>query len=379
MLRSAWFLARKDVTIMLKQRETLLWTFLMPPLFFFFIGNVTGGFGGPPTGRTPLVVETAPLGGFLQDHLLTRLENVGFRIVLADTLTAPVNRTRLTVPDGFTDSVLAKTPVPITFQDPDGGSMGANYDKFRVQRAVLTVLTDIVVGAERGEELSPGGLARVAAMPRTLELEVSKAGRRRSIPTGFEQAVPGTMVMFTLLIMVTSGAVLLVIERRQGLLRRLASSPMSRTSVMLGKWGGRILLGAVQVAFAMFIGSLLFGMNWGPNVPMLLVVLLVYAGLVALVGIVLGNLARSEGQAVAIGVIAANVLGALGGCWWPIEITPPWMQGLAKALPTGWAMDALHKLVSFGDSPASVLPHLAVMLAASLAVGWLAVRTFRFQ
>jgi ABC-type multidrug transport system permease subunit len=187
------------------------------------------------------------------------------------------------------------------------------------------------------------------------------------------------MVMFTLLIMVTSGAVLLVIERKQGLLRRLASSPMSRTSVMLGKWGGRILLGGVQVGFAMLLGSLLFRMNWGPNVPMLLAVLLAYAGLVALIGIVLGNLARSEGQALAIGVIAANLLGALGGCWWPIEITPPWMQGLALALPTGWAMDAMHKLVSFGDPPAAVLPHIGVLLLASLAVGWLAVRTFRFQ
>ena len=38
---------------------------------------------------------------------------------------------------------------------------------------------------------------------------------------------------------------------------------------------------------------------------------------------------RTEGQAVGIGVLATNVLAALGGCWWPIEITPAWMQTLA--------------------------------------------------
>jgi hypothetical protein len=25
------------------------------------------------------------------------------------------------------------------------------------------------------------------------------------------------------------------------------------------------------------------------------------------------------------------ILAALGGCWWPIEITPPWMQSLSLA------------------------------------------------
>ena len=32
---------------MLRARETLLWLFVMPILFFYFIGTVTGGFDGP--------------------------------------------------------------------------------------------------------------------------------------------------------------------------------------------------------------------------------------------------------------------------------------------------------------------------------------------
>jgi hypothetical protein len=41
-------------------------------------------------------------------------------------------------------------------------------------------------------------------------------------------------------------------------------------------------------------------------------------------------------------------------------------------------MDALHKLISYGDSPATIIPHVAAMLLATLAVGWFAVRRFRF-
>jgi ABC-type multidrug transport system permease subunit len=73
------------------------------------------------------------------------------------------------------------------------------------------------------------------------------------------------------------------------------------------------------------------------------------------------------------------VISALGGCWWPIEVTPLWMQKLSLFLPTGIAMDALHKLVNFGAGPETVIPHIAVMAAAAAAAGWLAARVFRFQ
>jgi ABC-type multidrug transport system permease subunit len=129
----------------------------------------------------------------------------------------------------------------------------------------------------------------------------------------------------------------------------------------------------------MIAGTVLFGVSWGPNLPVLLLVLAAYAALATALGILLGNFARTEAQVIGIGVTAANIMAALGGCWWPIEITPQWTQKLALLFPTGWAMDAVHKLMSFGAPPASVIPHLAVMTLAALAAGYLVARWFRFQ
>jgi len=129
----------------------------------------------------------------------------------------------------------------------------------------------------------------------------------------------------------------------------------------------------------MLIGTVLFHVHWGPNLPMLLLVLLFYGGLAAALGLLLGSIARSEGQAIGMGVLTSNIFAALGGCWWPIEVTPPWMQKLSLAFPTGWAMNALHKLVNFGAPPESVVPHLVVFSLAILVAGWAVVRTFRFQ
>ena len=43
MFRSILFLARTDLRYMLKQRETLLWTFVMPVIFMYFVGLMSGG------------------------------------------------------------------------------------------------------------------------------------------------------------------------------------------------------------------------------------------------------------------------------------------------------------------------------------------------
>jgi len=379
MLDDAFYLARKDVGHMFRARETWLWTFIMPIVFFYFIGTITGGFSGPSETKQPIAVRIPPDAGFLADHLVRRLEARGYRVVRTRNQEEFLRHPRrLRIPPGFTAAVLGGQAVKINLER-SGGGMSANYDEIRAARAVYAVLADLIVIAKDGKTPTPEDFSRLAEQPRLLTVKVESAGRRQRVPTGFEQAVPGTMVMFTLLVMLTTGGVTLAIERNQGILRRLASSPMSRGAVVLGKWGARMTLGAVQIAFAMITGTVLFGVSWGPNLPVLLLVLAAYAALATALGILLGNFARTETQVIGIGVTAANIMAALGGCWWPIEITPQWTQKLALLFPTGWAMDAVHKLMSFGAPPASVIPHLAVMTLAALVAGYLVARWFRFQ
>ncbi|MCH7781126.1 MAG: ABC transporter permease [Acidobacteria bacterium] len=185
--------------------------------------------------------------------------------------------------------------------------------------------------------------------------------------------------VFTLIVLLTSGSVLLVVERREGLLRRLASTPISRSAVVWGKWGGRVVLGWVQLGFAMLVGKFLFKTDWGPHLGTVILLMMIYAGLIAWFAILLGTLARTEGQAFGLGMLSSNVLAALGGCWWPIEVTPDWMQQLANFLPTGWAMDAMHKIVIFGNGPSTIVPHLVTMVVVSMIAAWISAKRFRFQ
>jgi ABC-2 type transport system permease protein len=377
MFRDALYLARMDAAHLLRRRETLLWTFVMPIIFFYFLGTIAGNSSGPV--KDNLAVSVPPDAGFLADQLLARLDQRGYHVIRPpDPKEFLRYRRRLSIPAGFTNSVLTGKPMKIRF-DRTGEDVNADYDRVRLYRAVYTTLADLILVSSANAGVSKDAFDKLSAAPRMLTLKVQPAGKRLDPPSGFEQSVPGTMVMFTLLMLFTTGGVTLTMERNQGILRRLASSPMSRGAVVLGKWGARMSLGVVQIAFAMIAGSVLFHVRWGQNLPTVVLVLLVYGSLAATLGMLLGNFGRTEGQVIGLGVIASNLFAGLGGCWWPIEITPLWTQKLALAFPTGWTMDALHKLMNFGASPASVLPNLFVTAAVALVAGYVLSRSFRFQ
>jgi ABC-type Na+ efflux pump permease subunit len=379
MLRDALYIARMDARYLLTRRETIVWTFVMPVVFFYFIGTITGNSTGSGDSRDALAVSVPADAGFLADQLITRLKEREYRVVRTRSAAEFLSfQRRIEIPSCFTASVLAGKPMKVRFSRT-GQNLDAEYDRVRISRAVYTVLADLVAVGASGSEPTPERFVELAAAPRTLEVDVRSAGQRTVPPTGFEQSVPGTMVMFTLLVLFTSGAVTLTIERRSGILRRLASSPMSRGAVVLGKWGARMAIGAIQIAFAMLTGTVLFHVDWGRNLPVVLLVLLTYAALAAALAMLLGNAGRTEGLVLGLGVSLSNVLAGLGGCWWPIEITPFWAQKLALFLPTGLTMNALHKLVNFGAAPSTVVPHLCVLAAAAACALYALARSFRFQ
>jgi len=376
-------LARTDLKLALKERSTILWLFIMPAVFFYFIGTVTQGGMSFTDKPVKLLLENRD-GGFLSLHLEKRLEQNLFSIIRPEEI--PVTATgqeaekfrKLVIPADFTAQLETGKPVAISFAGLSRGH-GNQYDLFRVQKAAFSVLGDLIVVKSTGAAISPEELALATQGSRPVQLLVIPAGRQMQIPSGFQQAIPGTLVMFTLLVLLTSGAAMLVDDREKQLLRRLASAPLTRGQIVMGKWAGRMALATVQIAVALGVSfTPLFAMDWGQALPMVIVILLAWGALCTSLALLLGSLARTDSQAANLGVLATMTLAALGGCWWPIEVAPPWMQQVQLFTPTGWTMDALHKLISFGMPWQSVLPNMFILMVATFVVGWAASKRFRF-
>ena len=381
MWRQVWFVAVKDTRFMFREKSTLIWVLVMPLLFFYFIGTLTGGFsGGLSSQEQTLQCRHEGTPSFLAEHLERRLAENHFaveRIGAGQSETAN-GIARLTIPDGFESELLGGENVILEFSAAGEGMM-RDLELLRVRRAAYTVLADVLAAKRQSGEVNRESIQAIAKMSPSLTLGVEAAGQRQTVPNGFEHAIPGELVMFTMLIMVTSGSMLVLAERKQGLLRRLAATPITRGQIVSGKWLGKMILGLVQVGVGMVIATALFRMNWGPQWVGVILVLVAWAAFCASLGLLLGNVAQSEAQVMGLGTLVSMVLAALGGCWWPIEIAPEWAQALQKALPSGWTMDAMHRLISFRYGTITVLPHLFALTIGAGVVGWIAKCRFRYE
>lgn len=377
MIGRAWFLARMDLLKALRSREVLVWTFAMPILFFFFFSRMGGG--AREGGDRLRLVSHGP-GGVLAEEFERRLEQEDFVLERAAPGDVPEREPRrvLEVPADLTARALAGETSTLSLRrDSDGFS--ADFDDLRVGRALYTALLDLAVLRAGGEDIDAAAFARLREAPRALALDVRPAGERKQVPSGKQQSIPGTMVMFTLILLLTGGSIPVVLERRAGLLRRLASTPITRSETVAGRWFSNFLLGLIQLAWALLVGTFAFGVDWGPYPLAVAAVLVPWAGLCSAFALVLSSVARSEGQVVGVGVLSSNVLAALGGCWWPIEVAPGWMQDVARLLPTGWIMEALHALIHFQRAPLSVWPQALTLTLATLFFTWLGARLFRYE
>jgi len=196
-----------------------------------------------------------------------------------------------------------------------------------------------------------------------------------SAPAGSQYSM-GFTVFFVLMICI-AGAGGIIEEREFGTLRRLLATPVGRPRIIGGKLLGIASVGASEAAVLVGFGVLIFKVPWGSSPAAVIMVLgslvLASTGL----GVMLSASVRTRSQLSAISSVLSTALAMIGGCYWPLEITPPFMQKLALFTPTGWAMIGLKNTVARGMGVPSVLLPCAVLLG--MAVLFLAIGLSRLR
>ncbi|MBN2471442.1 MAG: ABC transporter permease, partial [Anaerolineae bacterium] len=195
--------------------------------------------------------------------------------------------------------------------------------------------------------------------------------------SGFSQSVPGMSTMFVLFT-VLGGLGLLLEERKQWTLQRLAVMPISRAQILGGKILARFTTGILQFGILFAVG-LVVGLDFGHNPLALLLIIVAYTLCITALTFTLATFVRTEMQAGGLVTLLALVLAALGGAWWPLEIVPDFMRVVAHISPVAWAMDGFSALLFYGGGLADVLLPVAVLLAAAGAFFAFGISRFSFD
>ena len=226
-----------------------------------------------------------------------------------------------------------------------------------------------------GEEALPQDMAAFGRDSDLLRFETEQIGPVEAFNAG-DFTVPGYLTMFVFFAAALA-AEAITRERANHTMERLMANGTRRESVVVGKYLGSVYRGAMQLAVLWGVGLVAFRIDLGfsPATVIMVSVLMVLTS--AAFGVMLAGLVRTTASASSAAVLASLVLAPVGGCWWPLFVTPEWMQTLARITPHGWANSAFNKLMLFGAGGGDVVLEMAALVA--FGVGFLVIAFARFR
>jgi ABC-2 type transport system permease protein len=389
-------IALKDLSRAFRSMFALAFMFgvpiLMTLLFAFLFGDVGGSSSEFSVPKTDVILVDQDEGSefvpsfdingqsfaTMGDMLVNTLKDKSFADLMTLTLgteseaRAAVDAREaglaIIIPPGFTNTLigLGEKQIAIEFYKDPELSLGPQVTESIVMSVVdgfssgtlsLDTITRVLAG--RGVTLSQDEqMALVQSLTTNAESNgQTESGNLTIIPptepgTDTNQgsllqtiirSIMGGMMIFYAFYTGTSAAQTILQEEERGTLARLFISPTSTRTILNGKFLSGFLMIIVQVAILLAFGSLIFKINWGPTI--LLIVFSI--GLVALAssfGIFIMSLVKSTKQA---GIIYGAVLTFTG----MLGISSIFTVGTSAeeafkiiplVVPQGWAMRALE-------------------------------------
>ncbi len=168
-------------------------------------------------------------------------------------------------------------------------------------------------------------------------------------------------------------------ERQGGTLRRLLTTPSSKTTFLLGTISGQVGMALIQMFLLVGFGIFAMKLNWGREPLALFVLLFASALAAAAFGTTLGTFIKTAGQAVGLSIMFGMLFAMLGGCMYPLELFPPAIQNAVRILPTTWAMEGMLDLGLRGGGLVEILPEAGVLLGFAAVFFAVGVMRFRYE
>jgi ABC-2 type transport system permease protein len=365
-------LIRKEILVLLRDRQTIPILFIMPVALIFFMSlALQGVYIDKVTGhKIVLVLENAsntPQAILLEkkintSKLIQRIERpAGFdNDKLFEYGKA---QAAIFIPVGFGDGM---KPVEVEF-DP---MLDAGY-KVAVRSLITGLTAEVIMGINDIEAL-------------TSSFIVEKTKKNRDLPGPLQQSVPGWSIfaMFFIAIPMSIG---FLREKNDGTLQRLFTYPVGANLIVLGKLIPYYLINLIQFALMFIVGiyimphivNLPFTLGEHPwhLVPITLIVAAASTGF----GVMVAALARSPEQASALSSTGAVLMGVFGGIMVPYVVMPSMMKKLAMISPMYWAHQAYLDVFLRDAAFNFILPKLAVLALFALLCFYIAGRKVKWM
>jgi ABC-2 type transport system permease protein len=353
-LRQLKELIKKEMLILLRDRQTILLLFLMPVALILFLSlAMEGVWTDRLTGRKiQLVVENEsklPKANLLEGKIksnkmiqhIERPQGMDNDQIFADGRVHAV----VTIPKGFDEG---GKPVEIYF-DP---VIDASY-KIAARSLITSLTVEVVMGIENLDAVVAG-------------LVVEKTKPNKEFPSPLQQNVPAYTIfaMFFIAIPMSIG---FLKEKKDGTLQRLFTYPVNTNLVILGKIIPYYLINILQFILMLLVGVYImshiisFSFHLGEHPWHMLPVTMVVAAATTGFGVLVASLARTPEQSSTLAATGAILMGVFGGIMMPHVLMPMFMKKLAMISPMYWAHQAYLDIFLRDAAFGTILPKLIVL------------------
>lgn len=401
-LKNAWYIAIKELKIFSSDRAALIFSIVFPFFFVTLFYFLFQGAGAQDT-RYTLYITTQEATGSLSYNIVSSLQTTDVPALKPgqpeivwiqdyNDARAQLDQKKIkgfmSFPADFTQNVYAGKPAALdVIVDPANQDVRAALNGMAQGLAADIAAREVEAGAaaallaQNGKSADISAVVAqiyggsVAASADLIQSAVQQVGEvKASNPANW--VIPGYLVMFVFFTAALS-AERLVRERQNQTLERLLASSVSRNSILGGIYLGTVLKGLVQIIIFWGVGIFLYHLQLGSEPIVVILISLLVTLMAAAFSLMLGTLVKTERAASSIGVLSSLILAPLGGCWWPLFITPKWMQNMALFTPHGWATTSFNKLLLYGGNFHDVIPGMLALAGFGLAFAVIAVMRFR--
>lgn len=403
-------LIKKDIVQIVRDWKSALFLIVMPILFTLFFGFVFSSTEDGSNVEDPLLpvgIRIEQREGQIHSFLINMLEasDVIRPVPLQGELQDAEQQVRdgnlaaaILLPDGYEKALLSLEEPQLV--------VVSNLDSLAGQTAVDALQTNIarLEGAIKIAQISTDNYAnrvgfqdenqRQDYFSEAIKLaqshwqnlpagvEVKKAMDRSltddSASLGFTQSSPGMMVQFAIFGLITS-SMILVMERKSGALRRLLTTPITKSKIIGGHTLAMFLIVFLQQVLLVIIGQFIFDVNYAHEPLAILLMILVLSAWAASLGLFIGAISKREEQVIVLSLVAMFIFASLGGAWFPLEVAGDAFATIGHFMPTAWAMDGFQNIVVRGLDFSSVLLPAGLLFVYTLAFFGFAVWRFRYE
>ena len=228
-----------------------------------------------------------------------------------------------------------------------------------------------LAGQARSTALGPPGARR----PLPIDVRV-----RPWYNPGLQSAiyiVPGIIGLLLTLTLLMITAMALVRERERGTLEQLIVTPISKTSLMLGKVLPFALVGYVQVTVILVLGRVVFDVPIRGSLGLLYLITAPFIIASLALGLFVSTVVRTQVQAMQLSFVFILPTVLLSGFMFPREAMPAFAQWLGAAFPITYYLRVLRGILLKGAGIDAMWQDTLALVAFAIVLIAFSVRRFQ--